>query len=1307
MFCLLIDVPETKYYHYDLGTSEYKMKFKEWPMGEHPMDHSSTSGQNANTAAPSSRVFPSSAANSYADLRQHSSYHESYPAYELNVMSAAAPKVDGRANESNKPPAFAWSLVDGEKPSIPQEHHDPAVSQMGESEYTRKYHWPTAEDFAPPQQRGGSGRSQGNPDSMAATLFPTENVSQRVEPILSEYRQQFNEKDIFGNARAVASPNRSSQAPKQFAWALEQGSNFDANSDDENVKARRPRPVTSDLSEHTNKYKWPLGTEPIHLMRKPDESHELKVGKVYALDEDQRDSRNWASEYDEKYTKLRQRQKELAAAAAAANGHIAGVPSASHPSIPSNFAWKETDVDKPRSSPVRSPKHVSPEHFHTEYEDKFLAWKNEQATTSAKRTDDDATMSSTASKLNLFEAKPYANGPAGTKSEYEDRFRLPVPGSGDSTQPFSNMMGKADSGAPPQFAWPLMDESLPRPAPVPAKPSKPLEKSEYESKFLWPSGFDAAKSFKPLQDSKGVSTAPMATEEDATPAGWKTEAQEPNHPTKVKKSKEPERPAGLVHVRDEDVPSFFAWADAEEHKVPVMPPRPPEQPLEVVHSEAQSEYRGHSPATAPPAKICRPSSTKNAAILSDGMEKSDEIVSEYQANFSSSQEAKSDSKTIVAGVATSEAVYRPPQFAWPRVDPHVPPSVDTSKCASDKERKFSDSTEQGSKYIWPAADLSRAHSRFSSKAQSSFDHFEGSVTLLQEPGQARASDWCSEYDARCAETQQKQRRAASAPPAMRGAARANQAPPFFVWSASDAAAVLPPPAPLPKPAREYHTETSEYHDQFISWQEFASEDETSNLRGTQKARPAQKDDVAALLCDPPMESAGLGKTGMKSEYEAQFTEENGHASEDHKIVTYRDVQRTTLPCTNLDKYTPYMPAPSPYVKKPNPNAAMQFRTEYSDHFTWQAQAPKQPENESGVHAPSSPSKKKKNPTQKMKANSVAAKQSIPYRSDANKENAGSTLQSTTPHTPAIASGTTEYRRQFSWPDAARRPNDIEVEREGADHNKAIHSEAQHRQKLAEQRKKYHLMSKNGTMLALAGGRDNHFRTQLYKDGKDHTSIRSATFGRAERFPGGSVKKPELTHVDVEDANESGGALYRSTLISQDSLNVPATPSQRPSTTSTATSTGTVVTESECASMNQPSSSTSSSSAGRPAFNKVMPSSPISVSTNPSSPPVSAVAATAGHVHVKEPAYISGLRNFDPPYRARSASPRQVVGSSYADSTAIRTGLYTDQTPSNPVLMNRRYPSVSDRQRTRWSTETRDSFAWVPTNKFGRGVRSLS
>lgn len=61
------------------------------------------------------------------------------------------------------------------------------------------------------------------------------------------------------------------------------------------------------------------------------------------------------------------------------------------------------------------------------------------------------------------------------------------------------------------------------------------------------------------------------------------------------------------------------------------------------------------------------------------------------------------------------------------------------------------------------------------------------------------------------------------------------------------------------------------------------------------------------------------------------------------------------------------------------------------------------------------------------------------------------------------------------------------------------------------------------------------------------------------------------------------------------------------------------------------------------------------------------------------------------YRSRSAPPRRLVSSEF--DLHIKPRMYVDDSPSNPVLLHRRYPAISDRQTTRWSTETKDSFRW--------------
>jgi hypothetical protein len=90
-------------------------------------------------------------------------------------------------------------------------------------------------------------------------------------------------------------------------------------------------------------------------------------------------------------------------------------------------------------------------------------------------------------------------------------------------------------------------------------------------------------------------------------------------------------------------------------------------------------------------------------------------------------------------------------------------------------------------------------------------------------------------------------------------------------------------------------------------------------------------------------------------------------------------------------------------------------------------------------------------------------------------------------------------------------------------------------------------------------------------------------------------------------------------------------------------------------------------------------------------------------------YIPGLRT-DNQYRSRSAPPRRMLGHDsdrnirvshfrffsfafFLFVLAYQAKMYVDESNSNPVLVNRRYPEMSDRQATRWSTETKDSFRW--------------
>lgn len=88
---------------------------------------------------------------------------------------------------------------------------------------------------------------------------------------------------------------------------------------------------------------------------------------------------------------------------------------------------------------------------------------------------------------------------------------------------------------------------------------------------------------------------------------------------------------------------------------------------------------------------------------------------------------------------------------------------------------------------------------------------------------------------------------------------------------------------------------------------------------------------------------------------------------------------------------------------------------------------------------------------------------------------------------------------------------------------------------------------------------------------------------------------------------------------------------------------------------------------------------------------------------------AGLREYEPNYRARSAPAMRRLSQGIVSGTGgglelHRAGMYVDQGRSNPVLVNQRFPGVSDRQTSRWSTESRDNFR-SPVRRAGLSLRA--
>lgn len=97
-------------YNYNMGNTEHKNKYKEWPLEE--VSHT----ENVNAArqrATGTQVFPPSKESDYAELRQTSTHKHDYPKYsDREVSSAAAPS--GPIVREKPPISFAWSTLEQE-----------------------------------------------------------------------------------------------------------------------------------------------------------------------------------------------------------------------------------------------------------------------------------------------------------------------------------------------------------------------------------------------------------------------------------------------------------------------------------------------------------------------------------------------------------------------------------------------------------------------------------------------------------------------------------------------------------------------------------------------------------------------------------------------------------------------------------------------------------------------------------------------------------------------------------------------------------------------------------------------------------------------------------------------------------------------------------------------------------------------------------------------------------------------------------------------------------------------------------------
>lgn len=1065
----LVEPPKQQYYHYDMGDSEYKMKFKEWPLeGAGGVQDDENVGRRSG-----SLVFPTQAKDAYSRLRQSSSYRDSYPAYHHDEIAGSTSASAELGRGEPKPPSFAWSLLDGEAPKIPHEPRN--NTNMGESEYNKKFKWPQGggEAYAPPRTaHSAAGDGGDNGPTIGDTLFPVvEYASEDIKPLFSEYREQYYRKESAGELlRSPITTRRESGAPSQFAWPHDRKDGYDEEED--SPKARKLKPATGDWSEHTSKYKWITGDDHF-LVKKADENHDRKIGQVFALDEDEGvRPQQWQSEYDAKM-QLKHDSRHVS--------FVAGVPTATRAKVPSNFAWDESSAPSlppPPSAVFKPMRKVGDAHFRSEYDEKFIPWR---ATPAEMIRPPPA-----APELNIFEeaADPLQrrkDKQGTTTSEYTERFKQFA----STVDAHPQGHGRADSNIPPQFAWPLGEEPA-KPVSPPIHPSKPMERSIAETSFRWPTATVPTKSFKPEKDPHASIEPPMAIIDDSKDTEkWRSESRKQAQDILQAGSNVPHI-AGIISVRDEDVPSFFAWADNEAKKkpTPIAPSRPAFLPVEAVNSEHREKFHVHPDAH--PATLMKPTVQEkdlNLFAPAESDKAASKIVrSEYEDNFNNKPQSDIDG---VAGKRATTQEFRPPQFAWPLVDPAASTIAPTVRKSS---AVFKENSESRSKYNWPIiskAELEEAAMKSSKPAANTIDHFETTATLL-DTDQGKSSQWRSEYGARNEDMRKRQNELLTAGKRTAAVQLKNhgmkESPAFFAWSALEPPVEQEAPAPLPPAARTLIApDTSEYRDRFL----FADTKMTASqpvFGISTKAMMDSSSHVGELLKNQP-------KKTMSSEYDAQFNLANAVQDEVNvpKIITRKDVIRPSLQHTNLDKHSAgeaLLPPPPPFPPGTHVcTKKMELTTEASTQYKWPQTliAPPQPATLGGA-----------------KANRHKG-------SDPNKENMSNTLnvshllEASTAPAPGkpltrFQTGTTEYRKQFSWPEAARTANDVERERVGGDNMTDSTSPRKkgltRQQLLRAKAKQYRLMS-------MKGARQPGILAQRSPGG----AVLTSTFGRAERMPG--------------------------------------------------------------------------------------------------------------------------------------------------------------------------------------------------------------
>jgi hypothetical protein len=694
----------------------------------------------------------------------------------------------------------------------------PEAYRETQSEYVHEFAWPPLEAFNQSVQHANADNSS---KQLENTLKYTLNTSgsgngknnngNTMKGATTEYREQFFDVSPFVESQPVAHARRDHNPP-QFAWPLMDGEQHQEPHRGTNNNKPASSPRRKELSEHTAEFNWPVGVQPAEPMSPTKRQGLNKSAPVYAVDNEHFTELGWHTEYEDRFNQLRRKQRELMSSAPA----TAGVATMRNNNLPINFAWEEskkpTTTFSPRPAADQTFHALSPDHFHTEYQDNFLQFQVEQqsaeelAKLKTKQTED---------HLNFSEEEKKKNRIQQLRTEYQENFKRvnldltpSVPTAASSANPYKKPERES---MPPQFAWPLIDRP-PTPSPEPVnKPKVAFEQTEAKSAFLWPPTPPPVEVRKPHDHNP-----PMGTDADLSEtAHWQSEYD--TRAEEVKKQQKKtimEVPAGIVTVNVDQVPSFFAWADQEAakkaSKIHVKTFHYPKN----MDSELHDAFKPHPGAAA--AEKYHEHDTLNlfdpASLMAEEAggacnSRKKSFETEYDANFKKFPLMAGDqpSPTAVAGIQDQLEKHpeysRPPQFAWnllssdnnneANVPPPVPPSI--------PRIPFKGATEYDSKFAWrPESYLRTPREK---------DEFKSTFAVIGEQKQqnnnadkknapsssaSSTQGWQTEYGDRCEDLVNRQNRKMAGLPCeeenapiagVRTTPYDKQVPPFYAWTA--------------------------------------------------------------------------------------------------------------------------------------------------------------------------------------------------------------------------------------------------------------------------------------------------------------------------------------------------------------------------------------------------------------------------------------------------------------------------------------------------------------------------------------------